>query len=84
MQLRFFHRAGPFTLSEIALHLGADDLSPDRGAISIHDIGDLESAESGQICVLPTHVISIACLAHAPELSSANEVLRTIRSIQPA
>lgn len=49
--LRFFHRAGPFTLGEIALHLGAEDLSPDRGAISIHDIGDLESAESGQISV---------------------------------
>lgn len=49
--LRFFRRAGPFTLSEIALHLDADDLSPDRGMISINDIGELDSAEAGQISV---------------------------------
>jgi UDP-3-O-[3-hydroxymyristoyl] glucosamine N-acyltransferase len=49
--LRFFRRAGPFTLSEIALHLGADGLSPERSTVSIHDIGDLDSAEAGQISV---------------------------------
>ena len=49
--LRFFRRAGPFKLSEIAAHLGADALEADRGAISIHDIGDLDSAEAGEISV---------------------------------
>lgn len=49
--LRFFRRAGPFTLGEIAAHLGAEALEADRGSISIHDIGDLDSAEAGEISV---------------------------------
>lgn len=49
--LRFFHRAGPFTLSEIAAHLGAEALEANRGSISIRDIGDLDSAEAGEISV---------------------------------
>ena len=49
--LRFFRRAGPFTLSEIAAHLGAEALEAHRDSISIHDIGDLDSAEAGEISV---------------------------------
>ncbi len=49
--LRFFRRAGPFKISEIAAHLGADVLEADRGSIPIHDIGDLDSAEAGEISV---------------------------------
>ncbi|MFA5957649.1 UDP-3-O-(3-hydroxymyristoyl)glucosamine N-acyltransferase [Hyphomicrobium sp.] len=49
--LRFFRRAGPFKLSEIAAHLGADVLEAERGSIPIHDIGDLDTAEAGEISV---------------------------------
>ncbi len=49
--LRFFRRVGPFTLGEIAAHLGAEAPEADRGSISIHDIGDLDSAEAGEISV---------------------------------
>lgn len=49
--LRFFRRAGPFKLREIAAHLGADIPAADRGSISIHDIGDLDAAEAGEISV---------------------------------
>jgi UDP-3-O-[3-hydroxymyristoyl] glucosamine N-acyltransferase len=49
--LRFFRRAGPFKINEIAAYLGADVLEADRGSISIHDISDLDSAEAGEISV---------------------------------
>ena len=48
---RFFHRAGPFPLGEIALLVGAEPLGPNDHTISIHDIADLESAGPEHISV---------------------------------
>lgn len=48
---RFFHRAGPFTLSDIAAVVGAEPLPPDDLALPIHDIAALESAEPEHISV---------------------------------
>jgi hypothetical protein len=75
--LRFFRRAGPFTLSEIAAHLGAEALEAHRGSISIHDIGDLDSSVS-----LPTRVISKVSFEPAPVLSYAAASLRGMRAIR--
>lgn len=48
---RFFHRAGPFVLSDIATLIGAEPLLPDDEAMSINDIATLESAEADHISV---------------------------------
>jgi len=48
---RFFHRAGPFTLSDIAAVIGAEPLLPDDAAVSIEDIAALESAGPEHISV---------------------------------
>lgn len=48
---RFFHRAGPFTLSDIATLIGAEPLPPDDEAMSINDIATLESAGPEHISV---------------------------------
>jgi UDP-3-O-[3-hydroxymyristoyl] glucosamine N-acyltransferase len=49
--LRFFHRAGPFPLSEIAALLGAEPLGSGDDAVSIHDIAALDSAGPADISV---------------------------------
>ncbi|MEI9899352.1 MAG: UDP-3-O-(3-hydroxymyristoyl)glucosamine N-acyltransferase [Hyphomicrobium sp.] len=48
---RFFHRAGPFTLSDIAAVVGAEPLLPDDATLAIHDIAPLEAAEPEHISV---------------------------------
>lgn len=49
--VRFFHRAGPFPLREIAALVGAEPLGPEAEAVSIHDIGPLDSAGPDDISV---------------------------------
>jgi UDP-3-O-[3-hydroxymyristoyl] glucosamine N-acyltransferase len=49
--VRFFHRAGPFPLREIAALVGAEPLDPEAGSVAIHDIGPLESAGPDDISV---------------------------------
>jgi UDP-3-O-[3-hydroxymyristoyl] glucosamine N-acyltransferase len=49
--LRFFHRAGPFPLRDIAALVGAEPLGPEAGAIAIHDIGPLDTAGPRDISV---------------------------------
>lgn len=48
---RFFNRAGPFTLSDIATLIGAEPLLPEDEGVSIHDIATLEAAEADHISV---------------------------------
>jgi UDP-3-O-[3-hydroxymyristoyl] glucosamine N-acyltransferase len=48
---RFFHRAGPFPLSDIATVVGAEQLPPDDIELPIHDIAALESAGPEHISV---------------------------------
>lgn len=48
---RFFHRAGPFVLSDIATLIGAEPLQPDEETVSIHDIATLETAGPEHISV---------------------------------
>jgi len=49
--VRFFHRAGPFPLRDIAALVGAEPLGPEAGAVTIHDIGPLDSAGPHDISV---------------------------------
>ena len=48
---RFFHRSGPFPLSYIARHIGAEPLDDASGSMMIDDIGPLETAGLGEITV---------------------------------
>jgi UDP-3-O-[3-hydroxymyristoyl] glucosamine N-acyltransferase len=48
---RFFHRAGPFTLADIATVVGAEPVDADDGAISLEDIAPLEAAGPAHISV---------------------------------
>ncbi len=49
--LRFFHRAGPFPLRDIAALVGAEPLAPETGAVTIRDIGPLDQAGPEDISV---------------------------------
>ena len=46
---RFFHAEGPFSLGQLAEHVGAELSEPDRANELISDIADLEQAAKGQI-----------------------------------
>ncbi|MTD93569.1 UDP-3-O-(3-hydroxymyristoyl)glucosamine N-acyltransferase [Hyphomicrobium sp. xq] len=48
---RFFHRAGPFVLADIAAVVGAEALLPDDATVSISDIAALDSAGPDDISV---------------------------------
>ena len=48
---RFFHRAGPFALADIAAVVGAEPLLPDDAPVPIKDIATLESAGPDDISV---------------------------------
>ena len=48
---RFFHRAGPYLLSDIAALIGAEPLAPETEAISFADIATLETAGPEDISV---------------------------------
>src|SRR3569833_379899 len=47
--LRFYHRAGPFPLGEIAARIGAEMDNSAAAAFPIHDVASLEGAEPGEI-----------------------------------
>jgi UDP-3-O-[3-hydroxymyristoyl] glucosamine N-acyltransferase len=49
--VRFFHRAGPFTLGEISALVAGEPLDPGGLAMPIHDIASLESAGPSDISV---------------------------------
>ncbi len=49
--VRFFHRAGPFPLRDIAALVGAEPLGPEAEAVTIRDIGPLDSAGPHDISV---------------------------------
>jgi UDP-3-O-[3-hydroxymyristoyl] glucosamine N-acyltransferase len=59
---RFFHRAGPFTLSDIAVVVGAEPLSADDEQVPIHDVATLETAGPEHISVF-SDVRYLAALA---------------------
>jgi UDP-3-O-[3-hydroxymyristoyl] glucosamine N-acyltransferase len=46
---RFYQRAGPFTLAEIASRIGAEMQSGAPQALTLRDVASLESAETGDI-----------------------------------
>jgi UDP-3-O-[3-hydroxymyristoyl] glucosamine N-acyltransferase len=48
---RFFNRAGPFSLGEIAALVGAEPLGESADATPIHDIATLDCAEANDISV---------------------------------
>jgi UDP-3-O-[3-hydroxymyristoyl] glucosamine N-acyltransferase len=46
---RFYERAGPFTLAEIASRIGAEMPPGSSGTLSLRDVASLESAQAGDI-----------------------------------
>ena len=46
---RFYDRAGPFTLGEIAARIGAEIAKGDPAELKLTDVASLESAEAGDI-----------------------------------
>jgi UDP-3-O-[3-hydroxymyristoyl] glucosamine N-acyltransferase len=50
--LRFFERAGPFTLDALAALSGAKLLHPEHGVRLVHDVGPLESAGPDEVSFL--------------------------------
>jgi UDP-3-O-[3-hydroxymyristoyl] glucosamine N-acyltransferase len=46
---RFYHRAGPFTLADIAGRIGAEIGKGDPADLALHDVASLESAEAGGV-----------------------------------
>lgn len=46
---RFYERAGPFTLAEIAARIGAELAKGDPADLKLRDVASLESAETGDV-----------------------------------
>ena len=46
---RFYERAGPFTLADIAARIGAEVQKGGPGDLSLRDVASLESAEPGDV-----------------------------------
>jgi UDP-3-O-[3-hydroxymyristoyl] glucosamine N-acyltransferase len=46
---RFYERAGPFTLAEIAARIGAELAKGDPADLKLRDVASLESAEAGDV-----------------------------------
>src|SRR6266581_2589738 len=46
---RFYQRAGPFTLAEIAGRVGAEPAKGDPAELKLRDVASLESAQAGDI-----------------------------------
>src|ERR1700733_5358452 len=46
---RFYHRAGPFTLADIAGRIGAEIGKGDPADLALRDVASLESAEAGDV-----------------------------------
>ena len=46
---RFYERAGPFTLADIAARIGADVGKGEPSSLSLRDVAALESAEAGDV-----------------------------------
>ncbi len=78
---RFFHRAGPFTLADIATIVGAEPLLPEDAAVSITDIAALESAGPEEISVF--HDIRYLT-ALAPSRAGAILISRKLAHHAPA
>jgi UDP-3-O-[3-hydroxymyristoyl] glucosamine N-acyltransferase len=48
---RFFHRSGPFSLAEIASHVGGELCAEAPAALLIQGVASLDSAEAGELSV---------------------------------
>src|SRR6201986_5506136 len=46
---RFYERAGPFTLAEIAARIGAELVKGEPADLKLRDVASLESAEAGDV-----------------------------------
>src|SRR3569623_2792283 len=67
---RFYQRAGPFTLGEIAARIGAEVQKGGPAELSLHDVASLESAETGDVSLF-----SDAKYANAFAVTSASVVI---------
>jgi UDP-3-O-[3-hydroxymyristoyl] glucosamine N-acyltransferase len=59
---RFYHRAGPFRLADIAGRCGARLMPGANPDLPIHDIGSIESANGGEIIYFadPSYVVALS------------------------
>ena len=71
---RFYERAGPFTLGEIATKLGAEIAKGEPADLKLRDVASLESAEAGDISLF-----SDAKYANAFAVTKASVVITSDR-----
>ena len=71
---RFYERAGPFTLAEIASRIGAEVSKGDPAGLALRDVASLEGAEAGDISLF-----SDAKYANAFAVTKASVVLTSDR-----
>src|SRR5438477_9563955 len=60
---RFFRRVGPFSLGEVAQHIGAALSDPSAENRMVHDIAALEEAELGDVSVFSDRRYEAALVA---------------------
>lgn len=75
---RFYERAGPFTLAEIASRIGAEMQSGAPAALSLRDVASLESAEAGDISLFSDSKYANAFAVTKASVVITNDKLATL------
>lgn len=72
---RFFSASGPFSLHEIASHVGAEIAQPERGELMLRDVAELASASNGDVSVFcdAAHAASFAA-SHASVIVTSGKL----------
>src|SRR5690349_10471400 len=75
---RFYDRAGPFTLGEIAGRIGAEVAKGDPADLKLRDVASLESAEPGDVSLFSDAKYANAFAVTNASLVITNEKLATL------
>src|SRR6201994_1373948 len=75
---RFYERAGPFTLADIAARIGADVKKGGPGDLSLRDVASLESAEPGDISLFSDAKYANAFAVTKASVVITNDKLATL------
>jgi UDP-3-O-[3-hydroxymyristoyl] glucosamine N-acyltransferase len=75
---RFYERAGPFTLAEIAARIGAEVQKGGPGDLSLRDVASLESAETGDVSLFSDAKYTNAFAVTKASVVITNDKLATL------
>src|SRR5215475_3099556 len=75
---RFYDRAGPFTLGEIAARIGAEPAKGDPAELKLTDVAALESAEPGDISLFSDAKYANAFAVTKASVVITNDKLATL------